>query len=370
MTPCREVVRSGKTSNGEPASPSTRGRRARNGKHPPQLIGSDARLTELRSTIATVCNRHCIVLIHGESGTGKELVARHIHAAGQRAAGPFITVDCTTLRDTLLESQLFGHVKGSFTGAEHSTLGLFRAADGGTLFLDEIGELAPPVQSKLLRCIQESAVVPLGAVDPIHVDVRIIAATHRDLQEMVRQGTFREDLYYRLNVVRLCTPPLRSRVEDIAPLAERFLAQQAELYAEPTKRLSAAAQAALQVYSWPGNVRELGNVIEHVHVFTAGERVQLDDLPGGLREVAKNRCRNGRIANGASRVVPLAVVERCMIQRALRATNGNQTRAAELLGLERHRLGRLIRRHGLPRTENRPRLQRSIEQSVVQAASA
>ncbi|UCG87908.1 MAG: sigma 54-interacting transcriptional regulator [Gemmatimonadota bacterium] len=311
----------------------------------------------MRSRIDAVSGRNCTVLICGESGAGKELVARHIHAASPRAAGPFITVDCTTLRDTLFESQLFGHVKGAFTGADHSTLGLFRAASGGTLFLDEVGELELHIQSKLLRCIEENAVLPLGAVEPIPVDVRIIAATHRDLREMARRGTFREDLYFRLDVVRLDVPPVRARRNDIIPLAEQFVAAHAALYEEPVKMLSPHVKAALRSHAWPGNVRELRNVIEHALAFANGECVTAADLPEVLRHAAPNhqpegRSTNGRRKNGQTtgtrrRVVPLKVAERCLVKRALRATRGNQTRAAELLGVERHRLARLIRRHGL-----------------------
>ena len=329
----------------------TEGRASGKRTAPPPLIGDDACVTELRSRIKAVSNRNCTVVICGESGTGKELVARHVHAASSRASGPFVVADCTTLHDTLFESQLFGHVKGAFTGAGHSTLGLFRSADGGTLFLDEVAELRPDLQSKLLRCVEETAVVPLGAVEQVPVDLRIIAATHRDLEEMVRRGAFREDLYYRLHVVRLAVPPLRDRRGDIVPLAEHLLAQQAELYQEPVKTLSACAKAALEAYSWPGNVRELRNVTEQAFVLSQGDHLTAADLPEAVRAAARNQRSNGRGGNGRRRgnrrIVPLAVVERCMIERALRASNGNQTRAAELLGVERHRLSRMVRRHNL-----------------------
>jgi len=313
-----------------------------NGKPAPRIIGTHACVNRLRSTINAICNRNCTILICGESGSGKELVARQIHAAGPRARGPFITADCTTLRDTLFESQLFGHVKGAFTGADQATLGLFRAADGGTLLLDEVGELEPHIQSKLLRCIEEGAVVPLGAVKPLPVDVRIIAATHRDLKDMVRRGSFREDLYYRLNVVRLDVPPLRDHRSDIIPLAEHFLAQHAEVLGEPVKTLSPDAKLALEDYSWPGNVRELRNVIEHACVFSENGSVTRAYLPAALRQVGNNHetIRHGEITT-------LEAAERSLIERALRAAGGIQVRAATMLGVERHRLARMIRRHGL-----------------------
>ena len=216
------------------------------------LIGQSSAAARLRSLIGGVAQRACTVIIHGESGTGKELVAREIHAASARSDGPFVPVDCTTLRDTLFESQLFGHVKGAFTGAERATLGFFRAADGGTLFLDEIGEMALPVQAKLLRCVQDRAVVPLGGVDPIPVNIRIVAATHRNLKAMVRRGEFREDLYFRLNVVRINVPPLRERREDIAALAEHFLEYFARIYEEPSRALSPEAIRALELHDWAG----------------------------------------------------------------------------------------------------------------------
>jgi two-component system response regulator AtoC len=329
----------------------------RNGNALPKLVGHDPAIVQLRSKIDAVSGRNCTVLVCGESGAGKELVARHIHAGSPRAVSPFITVDCTTLRDTLFESQLFGHVKGAFTGAEHATLGLFRAADGGTLLLDEVGELELHVQAKLLRCIEENAVLPLGAVEPVPVDARIIAATHRDLREMVRSGKFREDLYFRLDVVRLHVPPVRARPDDIVLLAEQLLGAHAEMYQEPAKTLSSEAKVALRSYTWPGNVRELRNVIEHALVFAAGEFVTPDDLPEAVRRAAANHRSNGHSNNGHGRngntaasqrrVVPLEVAERCLVKRALRTTSGNQTRAAEMLGVERHRLARLIRRHDL-----------------------
>src|SRR3954471_3938285 len=220
-------------------------------RNSPRLIGDSEPMRRLSAQIDALGRRHCTVLLQGESGTGKELAAQSIHARSGRAGGPFVPVDCTTLRDTLFESQLFGHVRGAFTGADRSTLGFFRTADRGTLFLDEIGELEPAVQAKLLRCIQDSAVVPLGGVAPIGVDVRIVAATHRDLGAMMKSGSFRQDLYYRLNVACVHVPALRERREDVPMLARHALAELARLYEEPPRSLSRDALAALCAYDWP-----------------------------------------------------------------------------------------------------------------------
>jgi len=311
-------------------------------RQPIRHIGESPCMNRLRPLVEAVSGRNCTVLVHGESGTGKELVARHIHGAGPRRCKPFIPVDCTSLRDTLFESQLFGHVKGAFTGAEQSTLGFFRAAEGGTLFLDEIGEMGLPVQAKLLRCIQDRAVVPLGGVDPIEVDVRIIAATHRDLKTMVAQGEFRQDLYFRLNVVRIAVPPLRERGADILMLARHFLAQFAHLDGKPPKELAPDAIQALEAHDWPGNVRELANAMEHVHVLSDSNLVTAGDLPEEVR-AANLVC----VDEAGPGIVSLATAERSLITRALRATSGNQSRAAAMLQIDRRRLYRKVRQYGL-----------------------
>jgi len=299
-------------------------------------------MRHLQTVVEAVSRRTCTILIQGETGAGKEVLARHIHATGPRGRGPFVPVDCTGLRDTLFESQLFGHVKGAFTGAGQSTLGFFRAADGGTLFLDEIGELSLQVQAKLLRCIQDRSVVPLGGVEPVPVDVRIIAATHRDLEAMVARGEFRQDLYYRLKVVRIRVPALRERVDDIPILAQHFLERFAESEGRPARRLSAEAAEALQGYGWPGNVRELANAMEQADIFAAGDTITVADLPEELR------CSVSR-SSGECRgvVVTLEAAERALISEALRAADGNQSRAAALLDIDRRRLYRKVRRYGL-----------------------
>jgi transcriptional regulator with PAS, ATPase and Fis domain len=299
-------------------------------------------MRRLRELAVAVGRRECTALIRGESGTGKELLARQIHLASPRAAGPFVPVDCSTLRDALLESQLFGHVRGAFTGASCNTLGFFRAADKGTIFLDEIGELMPEAQARLLRCLQERAVVPLGTFRAIPVNVRVIAATHRPLAEMVRQATFRIDLYFRLNVVGLEIPPLRSRTEDIPLLAEQFLRDMSRIYDEPARKISAAAMERLMQYDWPGNVRELRNVLERACALTQSATLSIEDLPA---EVANKP--NESVPTVAKAIVSLAEAERHVIATALRANGGNQSRTALALQVERHRLSRMIRRHGL-----------------------
>jgi len=315
----------------------------------PELVGEGQCMKDLRSRITSIGNHNCTALILGESGTGKELVARHIHASSPRSAAPFVIADCTALPDSLFESQLFGHVKGAFTGADHSTLGLFRAAKGGTLFIDEIGELEMHMQAKLLRCIQERSVLPVGAVEPVQADVRIIAATHRDLKEMVEQGRFREDLYYRLDVVRVEVPPLRIRQGDVAHLAKHFLEEVSERYGVSEKDFHPEAMEALEVYGWPGNVRELRNVIDSATVLSTSDHLTLADLPEALRHNTHRKLEdsNGFGVQARVQIRPLHVVERCLIEQALQVTKGNKSRAAQLLGVERHRLTRMIDRHGL-----------------------
>lgn len=247
------------------------------------LVGESNVMKDLKRIAAGVATRRSTIMILGETGTGKEVLAKFIHQNSDRVAKPFIPVDCSALSDTLFESELFGHVKGAFTGAMRDTLGFIRAAEGGTLFLDEIGELSLQLQAKLLRVLQEKTVVPVGDTKPRPVNVRVITATHRDLPEMVRQGTFRQDLYFRLNVVVLRTPPLRERNEDVVQLANHFLKTQAELYEETPRQLSPDVSALLQGYSWPGNIRELANVMEHAHVLAADNTIRLSDLPRDCR---------------------------------------------------------------------------------------
>jgi DNA-binding NtrC family response regulator len=322
------------------------------------MVGAGPAMQQLKGMIGAVAPRDCTVMIHGESGSGKELTARTIHLQSRRGTGPFVAVDCTGLRDTLLESQLFGHVKGAFTGADGPSLGFIRAADGGTLFLDEIGELELKTQAKLLRCIQERSVVPLGSVKPINVDVRVICATHRNLREMANKGEFREDLLFRLDVVQVRLPALRERREDVLALAGHFLHQLAELYGEQARTLSRDAALALQEYAWPGNVRELANALEHAAVFSHGLEIELSDLPERVR-AGSIRARSATApvvvetaGEGASGVLTLEAMERELIARALRVSDGNQNRAAGMLAVERRRLYRKVAKYGLKHLTN------------------
>ena len=308
----------------------------------PRVVGESKPMQRLGSVVQTIAIRDCTVMIHGESGSGKELVARQIHVQSRRKNKPFVAVDCTTLRDTLLESQLFGHVKGAFTGADKSTTGFIRAADGGTLFLDEIGDMAPAVQAKLLRVIQERVVVPVGSTEPIPVNVRVLAATHRDVRKMVRSGDFRQDLFYRLNVVRVDVPALRERRQDIPALANHFLQQLSELYQEPSRSFTKEALDLLESHDWPGNVRELTNAIEHAYVLGEGEQLGVADLPEELRASALQ-------VNmlGGEEFPTLAMAERALLVRALHETKGNQSHAARILDVERHRFYRMLSRYEL-----------------------
>jgi DNA-binding NtrC family response regulator len=311
-------------------------------------IANDA--SALQAQIELIAPRSATVLIEGETGAGKEVAARQIHALSPRANKPFVPVDCTVFSTELMESQLFGHVKGAFTGAVAAALGFVRCADGGTLFLDEIGELPLAVQAKLLRCIQERMVVPVGGVEAIPVDLRIIAATHRDLASMVREGKFRQDLYFRLNVVRLSILPLRQRREEILPLARHLIQEIAEAYDEPLKSLTPAAEDTLLRYDWPGNIRELRNAIERAFLFCADRTIDVIHLPAEVRQAAKTFSIEGAIADPStdgSAIPSLADAERLLIARVLKLTGGNQSDAARLLDVERHRLRRKIVLHGL-----------------------
>jgi DNA-binding NtrC family response regulator len=306
--------------------------------HEPQLLGISEAMRDVQKRIGRAAGTHSTVLISGETGTGKEVAARVLHRASARAGGPFVAVNCAAIPDDLLESELFGHAKGAFTGAQGERRGRFEAAHGGTLFLDEVGDMPLAMQAKLLRVIQERQVTPLGSNRPVDVDVRLVAATHRDLPAMVASGTFRQDLLYRLNVIPLHLPPLRERVADILPLAEHFLASMAGASASTRKHLSADAQRLLATFAWPGNVRELANAIERACALAPAARLTRDDF-AFLFDAASN----------ASDAIPahlaelplndaLARLERALIERALALADGNRAEAARRLGISRQSL--------------------------------
>jgi two-component system response regulator GlrR len=278
------------------------------------------------------------VLIHGASGTGKELVARAIHRASRRRSAPFVAVNCAAIPEALLESELFGHRKGAFTGATYDHKGLFQAADGGTVFLDEIGDMPSPLQAKLLRALQEREVRPVGAAQSVPVDVRIISATHRNLEERVAAGEFREDLYYRLNVVSLTIPPLSQRPEDIVPLAKHFLAATARRYAKDVRAFAPEALEMLLGAPWPGNVRQLANVVEQTVALATSPVV-----PAALVGTA--------LKSEPSGLTPLdeakRTFERDYLIRILRITSGNVTQAARLAQRNRTEFYKLLDRHQL-----------------------
>ncbi len=312
-----------------------------------EFIGGSPAFNSVLEVIKAIASRECPVIIKGETGVGKEMVARQIHAASNRAGHVFVPVDCTTLTGQLFESQLFGHVRGAFTSAVDSTLGFFRAADGGTIFLDEISEVPLELQAKLLRVLQEQRVTPLGATKSYTVDVRVLCATCRDLQEMVRRGTFRSDLYYRLDVVRLEVPPLRHRKEDILPLAEYFLQNQAVFYGEPAKVFSEPVKRLMLNYAWPGNVRELANAVERAYVLTQSREILPAVMPFEI-------IISDTPSYPKDQLPTLDDVKRRVITKTLEYTRGRKIAAARILGIERRQLNRLIEKLniGAPQSNN------------------
>lgn len=304
-------------------------------------VGKSRRFVEVLKLAEHVAPTDSTVLIAGESGTGKEVVARYVHNLSSRSEGPFMSINCGALPENLLESELFGHVKGSFTGAIRDKQGLFAAARGGTFFLDEVGEMPPSLQVKLLRVLQEREVIPVGATESIPVDVRIIAATNRNLEEEIRRGNFRSDLFYRLNVIALDLPPLRERRDDLLLLIEAILLRlAAEHNAEP-KALSSEALDAVVVYDWPGNVRELENALEHAVVLSRGTVIEGSALP----ERITTRRKEPLVAERSYKNPALDVIERAYIMWVLQAEGGNKTRAAEVLGIDPSTLYRKLSRY-------------------------
>ena len=306
-------------------------------------IGNSKSWLDVLRLAETVGPTDSTVLIQGESGTGKEIIARYLHDLSKRAEQSFNSINCGALPESLLESELFGHVKGSFTGAVKDKMGLFAAAAGGTFFLDEIGETTPATQVKLLRVLQHREVIPVGATDPLPIDTRLIAATNRDLEEEIKRGAFRSDLFYRLNVIAIHLPPLRQRRDDVPLLADYFLHRAAEQRGEAPKRISVAALEILQSYQWPGNVRELENALERAVILTSGEVIDVDALPARVTE----RRSEPLIAERTPTNPTLEAIERAYILWVLQSENGNKTRAADVLGIDPSTLYRKLARYGV-----------------------
>ncbi len=304
-------------------------------------IGKSKRFMDVLKLAEHVAPTDSTVLIQGESGTGKEVIARYIHNLSSRNDGPFMSINCGALPENLLESELFGHVKGSFTGAVRDKQGLFAAARGGSFFLDEVGEMPASLQVKLLRVLQEREAIPVGATEAIPVDVRIIAATNRELEEEIRRGNFRSDLFYRLNVIAINLPPLRERRDDLLLLIEALLQNLASETGTEPKALAAEALDAVMVYEWPGNVRELDNALEHAVVLTRGNLIEASSLP---ERITKRR-KEPLVAERSYRNPTLEVIERAYIMWVLQAEGGNKTRAAEVLGIDPSTLYRKLSRY-------------------------
>jgi two-component system, NtrC family, response regulator HydG len=313
-----------------------------------QLVGQSEPVQRIRAVIQTAAGSEATVLIQGESGTGKEIIANAIHAQSKRSRGPLVKMNCAAVPETLLESELFGHEKGSFTGADRRRIGRFEQADGGTLFLDEVCEMHPRLQAKFLRALQEREIERLGSSTAIPVDVRIIAATNRDLQKALEEGVLREDLYYRLNVILLQVPPLRERMDDVPILAMHFLRKYAAREGSAMTAISEDALNVLLSYSWPGNVRELENAIERAVVLGQGDRLRVQDLPAQVH----------RRADDQHPLVPahltLEEMEKLAIVQALRLTGGNKSEAAERLGIHRTSLYDKMRRYAITDPNARP----------------
>jgi DNA-binding NtrC family response regulator len=313
------------------------------------VVGTSKPIADVFAMVESVAPTDVTVLITGESGTGKELVARAIHTRSERSSRPFIAINCAALAESLLESELFGHVKGSFTGAVASRRGLFEEASGGTLFLDEIGELSPATQVRLLRVLQEGEIRPLGANESRKVDVRIIAATHRDLQAEVQRKTFRQDLFYRLNVVSIHLPALRERVPDLPALAHHFVKKSSARFEKSVNKIDPEALERLCAYAWPGNVRELENAMERAVVLARSDTVTPDLLPSELRPSTEVRTRSSNAPQ-----LPLSDArtefERNYITSVLTRAEGNTAEAARLAGVDRSNFRRLLKRHGFSTT--------------------
>jgi DNA-binding NtrC family response regulator len=309
---------------------------------PGEMVGPSGKMKEVHALVARVAPTSSTVLIRGESGTGKELVARAVHEQSKRRGKPFIKVTCAALPETLIESELFGYDKGAFTGAASSKPGRFELAEGGTIFLDEIGDLTPPTQVKLLRVLQDRQFERLGGTQTQQADVRVLAATHRDLEALVKEGKFREDLFYRINVVPIRMPSLRERKEDIPVLCDHFLKKFRKEHGKPSVAFDAKAVAALAGHDWPGNVRELQNVVERLVVLNQSGLILEQDVKPCLGSPSAPEG-----AAGPALEASVAGAEKVAIEGALKASNGNRTHAAKALGISRRTLHNKLRQHGI-----------------------
>ncbi len=321
------------------------------------IVARSAAMRSVLTLVRQVADTNATVLILGESGTGKELIAQAVHRLARRRQAAFVAINCAAMSETLLESELFGHEKGAFTGAVRSHRGKFEYADQGTLFLDEIGDMPLTLQAKLLRVLETREVVRVGSNEPIKVDVRIIAATNKDLEQAVREGRFREDLYFRIKVVTVRLPPLRDRREDVPPLVERFVKEFAALHGRDVRSVSTAAMAKLSAFSWPGNVRQLRNVLETAVLVATGETIDVAGLPPEIAAVDVRSApppaapTSAEATDHASTslddlVIPLEEAERILIRNALRAKAGNREQAAKALGISERTLYRKIKEYG------------------------
>jgi two-component system response regulator PilR (NtrC family) len=323
------------------------------------IVGVSPAIEKLKQTVRTVASTSSTILVQGESGTGKELVARAAHVCSPRASEPFVSVNCGAFPETLLESELFGYVKGAFTGAAQNKRGLFEVADGGTIFLDEISEMAPAMQVKLLRVLQERTIRPVGGTDEIAIDVRVIAATNRDLDKLVGESLFREDLYYRLSVIPIRVPALRERREDVVLLANHFLKKYGPAAGKKIERIHASSLEVLTGYDWPGNVRQLENTIERAVALETRSELQVElpvERPKARAAAASFGGTTDTVAAGFSGAFPsggldmenyVAELERSLLQSALRQSNGVQTRAAEMLKLSYRSFRHLMKKYDI-----------------------
>jgi DNA-binding NtrC family response regulator len=318
-------------------------------KTSPEIVGESAAVRRVHDLIRRVAPTEASVLVIGESGTGKELIARALHDNSARSAGPFVAVNCAAVPEALLESELFGHARGAFTDARHSRQGLFQEASGGTIFLDEIGEMPIALQPKLLRALQERTIRPVGANSEIPIDVRIVAATNRDLESAVEEGRFRQDLFYRLNVISLEVPPLRARGNDVLILAQTFIRRFAVLTEKRVEGMLSATAEKLLAYDWPGNVRELQNCIERAVTLTDFDKLSIEDLPERVRQYSKPAPVSA--VEDPGELVTMEEVERRYIRRVMEAVGGNKTMAAKLLGYDRKTLYRKLAAVGEPSAE-------------------